>query len=248
MATKAKGKPKVKGKSRFFTKTSTQKQNILDGRKAASTNKATKVWMKCFNDYLTEKDLPDADTILIDELPDVLTNFYTELRKADAQGEYKTSTLKCIRAAINRYYKNSKSLDILSDPRFIRSNEMFTGVARKAKEEGRGETASRPPIEEDDMKKISAYFAEHLNGPPNPEKLLEMALFSIIYYMCRRGRQNLRKMTKDTYKIASDSAGHKYIYQACKEHDKNHRDEDTSANNQARIYEQPGTFIELLRV
>lgn len=224
---------------RFDTKTKVQKQNIMDGRKSPSTNKATKVWMKCLNDYLKEKELPDADTIDIEELPNVLSDFYTELRKADSSGEYKTSTLKCIRAAINRHFKVTRSLDIISDPCFILSNEMFSGVAKKAKAEGRGETDSRPAIEED-MKKISAYFTEHLNGPPNPQKLLEMALFSIIYYMCRRGRQNLRTMTKDTFKIDTDANGQKYIYQAVKEHDKNHRNEDMTSNNQARIYEQPG--------
>lgn len=199
--------------------------------------------MKCFNDYLAEKEKPDADTISTDDLPDILSDFYTELRKSDAEGEYKTSTLKCIRAALNRYFKGTRSLDILSDPRFICSNEMFSGVTKKAKEEGRGEIDSRPPIEEDDMKKISTYFEQYLAGPPNPEKLMEMALFSIIYYMCRRGRQNLRKMTKETYEIKSDPSGRKFIEQAVKEHDKNHRADDMSPNSQARIYEQPGTCI-----
>lgn len=228
------------GKSRFFSRSEKAKQAIYSERKAPSTHQATKVWMKCFNDYLAEKNLPDADTILIDELPQVLTNFYTELRKADATNEYKTSTLKCIRAAINRHYKDTRSIDILTDTRFIKSNEMFTGVTRKAKQEGRGEVDSRPPIEEDDMKKISAYFADNLSGPPNPGKLLEMAVFSIIYYMCRRGRQNLRPMTKDTFKIDVDAAGKKFIYQAVKEADKNHRTDDVSPNTQGRIYEQPG--------
>lgn len=236
-------KPKVRKKSgqkRFFTKTTVEKKAIFDQRKAPGTNEATKVWIRCLNDYLAEKKLPDIDTISTDELPNVLSDFYTELRKVDAKGQYKTSTLKCIRAAINRYLKGNRSLDILSDPRFLSSNEMFTGVAKKAKEEGRGEVDSRPPIEEQDMKKISAYFEKNLSGPPNPEKLLEMAIFCIIYYMCRRGRQNLRAMTKDTFQIAQDSAGKKYIYQAIKEADKNHRTDDVSPNNQARIYEQPG--------
>lgn len=246
MAENAKPTGKKK-KSRFLTQSKQAKDEIMKGRKSPSTNKATKVWMKCFNDYLEEKDLPDADTILVDELPNVLSDFYTELRKADTKGEYKTSTLKCIRAAINRHYKETKSLDILSDPRFVASNEMFAGVTKKAKEEGRGETDSRPAIEEDDMKKISAYFEQHLNGPPNPEKLLEMALFTIIYYMCRRGRQNLRSMTKDTFKIDTDSTGQKFIYQAKKEHDKNHRNDDVTPNNQGRIYQQPGKFSKTLK-
>lgn len=239
MAPKANA-PKKKAKNRFLTWTVKAKKDIFKQKKAPSTNQATKVWVKCLNYYLAEKNLEDTDTLDIKDLPNVLSDFYTKLRKADAKGEYKTSTLKCIRAAINRYFKETRSLDILLDPRFIRSNEMFTGVAKKAKEEGRGKVDSRPPTEEDDMKKISAYFAEALSGPPDAEKLIEMAIFSIIYYMCRRGRQNLRTMTKDTFWIDFDPTGRKFIYQAIKEHDKNHRTDDLSPNNQARIYEQPG--------
>lgn len=154
-------------KTRFFTKTTNEKEEIFKKRKAPSTNEATKVWMKCFNDYLKEKNLPDADLLTLEDnqLPNVLSDFYTEVRKSDAEGEYKTSTLKCIRAAINRHYKATRSLDILSDPRFIKSNEMFTGVAKKAKQEGRGEVESRPPIEEEDMKKNLSLLCKKFEWP-----------------------------------------------------------------------------------
>lgn len=39
-------------------------------------------------------------------------------------------------------------------------------------------------------------------------------------------------MTKNTFKIAQDPSGKKYIYQAIKEADKNHKTDDVSTNNQ----------------
>lgn len=228
------------GIERFKRVDAKGKKAIYDDRKAANTNLATKCWMKCFADYLKECKLPGQDDIETDQLPQILSDFYTELRKADCEGEYKTSTLKCIRAAINRYYKGKRSLDILQDPRFIISNEMFKGVTKKAKEDGRGEVNSTPPIEEEDLKKVSAYFERNLAGPPDAEKLQEVVLFYVVYFMCRRARQNLRNMKKNTYAIASDPSGREYIYQAVKEHDKNHKADDLGANNQARIYENPG--------
>lgn len=227
-------------KNRFKTVHQPEKDNIMDGRIRENTKKATDCWMRCLNDYLKEKKLPKVDNIETKDLPQILSDFYTELRKVDCEGEYKTSTLKCIRAAINRYFKEKRSLDILQDQRFIQSNEMFKGVTRKAKAEGRGEVESRPPIEPEDMKKISAYFEANLEGPPNPRKLQEIVLFYIIYYMCRRGRQNLRNMKKSTFAIGADPTGREYIYQAVKESDKNHKEDDTSPNNQARVYSIPG--------
>lgn len=230
--------------SRFKTIKKPGRDDILEKRNNNSTREATKVWMKCFNDYLKEKNLPNADALETKDLPEVLEGFYTELRKADGEGEYKTSTLKCIRAALNRHYKEKRSLDIIANESFTWSNLMFKGVTKIAKEEGRGETDSRPPIEPEDLQTLQKYFAENLAGPPNPYKLQEMMLFNIIYYMGRRGRQNLRKMTKETYAISTDASGKRYIYQAIKEQDKNHAGSDMSPNNQARIYENPGNFIQ----
>ena len=77
-------------------------------------------------------------------------------------------------------------------------------------------------------------------GPPNPALLQEIVLFNTIYYMGRRGRQNLRRMKINYFEIASDPDGKRYIHQVVKEYDKNHRENDMSANNAARIYETPG--------
>lgn len=226
-------------KSRFKTVSKPKAQEILDERIEPNTQKATKIWMTCLREYLAEKNLPPIENIDSDDLPAILSQFYTELRKKDGEGEYKTSTLKCIRAALNRYFKEKRSLDILSDARFIKTNEMFKGVTRVAKREGRGEVNSRPPIEAEDLQRITTYFTNNLAGPPNAKHLQEIVLFHIIYYMGRRGRQNLRGMQKDTFAIATDASGKRYIYQAKKELDKNHKEDDMSPNNQARVYEDP---------
>ena len=77
-------------------------------------------------------------------------------------------------------------------------------------------------------------------GPPDPEVPIEIMIFNIIYYMGRRGRENLRKMKLGTFEIAQDHDGKRYIYQVRKEHDKNHRENDMKPNNTAQIYEIEG--------
>ena len=103
---------------------------------------------------------------------------------------------------------------------------MFQGVTKKGKREGRGEVDSKPPIEDEDMEKISQYFQRNMKGHPNPAKLQEMMLFNVIYYGRRRGHENLRNMVKNTFKIAVDGNNRKYIHQIIKEHDKNHTEKD----------------------
>lgn len=227
---------------RFKRCTTKDKSDIYDGRKAPNTNKATKLWMNCFSDYLKEKKLPPVYKIESDDLPNILSDFYTELRKTDGENDYKISTLKCIRAALNRYFKGKHGLDIIADRRFIKTNEMVKGVTRKAKLDGRGEINSKPPIEPEDLKKISDYIDKNMSGPPNGVLLQEAVLFYIIYYMCHRGRQNLRAMKKNTFAIDNDASGKRFIFQQIKELDKNHKEDDMNPSSQARIYKIPGMY------
>ena len=43
-----------------------------------------------------------------------------------------------------------------------------------------------------------------------------------MYFMIRRGQENLRSMTKQTFAVAEDSAGLPYVHQVIDEADKNH--------------------------
>ena len=72
-------------------------------------------------------------------------------------------------------------------------------------------------------------------GPPNGTLLQEIVLFNIIFYMGRRGRENLRMMTKETFAIDQNSDGRRFIYQQQDETDKNHNENDTEMSNQACI-------------
>ena len=61
-----------------------EKDEMFTNRKAASTNKVTKLWVNCFKEYLSKKDYLKIDEIPIDQLPAILTNFYLETCKKKA--------------------------------------------------------------------------------------------------------------------------------------------------------------------
>ena len=79
-----------------------------------------------------------------------------------------------------------------------------------------------------------------MRGTLSGRQLQDLVLFNIIYYGGRRGRENLRSMTKDTFCIEKDHDGRRYITQIIKECDKNHREDDYTNSNAARIYENTG--------
>ena len=231
---------------RFGNTTDSEKHEILEGRNAKNTNRATKSCITILRDYLSEKQLPAVELLDIDELPDILMDFYTNLRKVDGEN-YKLQSLKCIRAGINRYMKAEKGIDIISSDKFVKANEMFRGVGKQLRIHGLGSTKSTPVITENDIQKISQYFHHDIMNKPDAKKIQRCVIFNIIYFFCRRGRENLYDMKWNTFQIDFDEDGHRYVYQAIDEHDKNHGIDNPDPANEAKMYENPcklhNTFI-----
>ena len=169
-------------------------------------------------DYLKEKQLPNLTEIQNEHLPDILLNFYTNTKKTDGD-DYCAQSMKCIRVRINRYMKAERGLDIISSDLFVKANEMFRGVNKQRHIEG--------PIQI-----ISNYFSHDIYNNPNPKKVQQCLTFYIIYFFCRRRRENLYEMNWETFKIDLHN-GTRFHFQAIHEHNKNHGVDDTEAANEA---------------
>ena len=65
---------------RFGSTTEEEKENILQDCNAKNTNQATKSSLNCFIEYLVVKNLPEIDLLTNEQLPDVLLDFYTNMR------------------------------------------------------------------------------------------------------------------------------------------------------------------------
>ena len=261
--------PKTETKKRFQNVTLEQKEGLLYKRNKENTNKATKQWINCFKDFLFETGLPELDLLQPKDLPEILENFYSsvckkpkdepseseeqgavggvskgpDLPKRDTKYCYKNTTMKAIRAGLNRYFKEKFSIDIINNESFIRANALFSGVLQMNKEQGLGDIVSKSDISDADMEILRMRFNASLSGAPDPKLLQEIVIFYILYYMCRRGRENLRNMQKDTFAIGYDAdEKRRFIYQSIGEADKNHTFKDTTKSKDGRIYEIPGEF------
>ncbi|KAJ8318111.1 hypothetical protein KUTeg_003202 [Tegillarca granosa] len=54
-------------------------------------------------------------------------------------------------------------------------------------------------------------------------------------------RENLRQMTKSTFKVDQDDTWKRYVYQSADELGKNHRENSTNNNTEGRMYKIPGS-------
>ena len=92
----------------------------------------------------------------ISELDAFLRSFYAEARKADGT-RYAKKSIVSIRYVIQKhFYKVRNGIDIVNDPKFVKSNEMFKGVLVKLKKDGVGEHKQKPIIPSEDIERLYA--------------------------------------------------------------------------------------------
>ena len=194
--------------------------------------------MKCFEDFLRESGRStDFLQCTIGDLDDALREFYFAARKTDGS-LFKKSALRNKRYGLKRHLKDNRNVDILSDPAFIKSNEVFKAMSVELKRNGLGKIDHHPPISEQDLLKL--YSAETLVYDTNiPYGVQRKVWFELSLYLCRRGRANLREMDKSTFTLETDDLGKRYIGQITDELDKNHKENSTQSVTEGRLYEIP---------
>ena len=88
----------------------------------------------------------------------------------------------------------------MSDPKFVKVKEMFHGVLKEGKADGKGDIDHKEEILSEDLEKLNDYFSCYMT--PDPTILQRCVLFNLLYYLCRRGRENLTGMKKDTFAVS----------------------------------------------
>jgi hypothetical protein len=88
------------------------------------------------------------------------------------------------------------------------------------KRQGRDKTTHKKAINEHDLEKM---YTSGVLGDENPVALQRKVFFELSLHFGRRGRENWRNMAKDSFTVATDSTGKRYVTLAFNEFDKNHR-------------------------
>ena len=228
-------------KFKFKTRSKDDQEKLLIGKDKASTQRATKSFVSQFSTFLAVKKLPKLEDLDLNDLGEILFDYYSSIQPQKTS-DYSVQSLKCIRSGLNRYFKKTRGVDIISDTRFVKANEMFAAVKVDSKKKGKGVKRSYPPITQLDLERIAEYFLhDHLRNP-QPRRLQQNMIFYIIYFFCRRGRENLYSMTKETFKLVITNDGTEFFEQAIDEIDKNHTADDNTKTNEGKMYATNGKY------
>ena len=107
---------------------------LLENATPGSTKKATKYGITNYKFSVTP--IEDMNK---EELNACLKSFYTSARKHDGQF-YKSSSLKAIRAAVDRYLRmppHSKQFSIIADPAFTGANKILDVLLKELRKSGK---------------------------------------------------------------------------------------------------------------
>ena len=97
---------------------------------------------------------------------------------------YGTGSFKSMRSNVNRYFKESRGITIITDSPYTKANLMFKAMQVQAKKSGKSVRKSTPVITSEDLLKIGNYFDHNYMNLPSPRKLLQTVMFYIIYFFC----------------------------------------------------------------
>ena len=210
--------------ARFATVEKDQYEHILSEMNSINTHKGTMVAWNQFECYMKEKGINiDPKTVSKSKLNEILKNFYVEVRKVDG-GQYKKNTLNSIRFGLQRKFKQLNSdMDIIADTDFTECNLTFKAQCVQLKKNGLANTDHKPPISPEDIQKL---YDSDVFSLSRPESLQRKVFFEIMLFLCRRGRENLRALTKDSLAVKIDGNGVEYIEKVVDELSKNHREND----------------------
>ena len=147
------------------------------------------------------------------ELNEHLRTCYASFRKKDGD-MMKTNSLTSLIYGISKYLKDTLEIDIKNDSEFSTSNTVYSAVLTDLKKKGLGSVDHKPAICPEDLFKI--YDPSNVALNPNTlTGLLNKTWFDVMTVLCRRGRENLRDMTRDTFAVHVDGSGRRFVLQVC---------------------------------
>ena len=119
------------------------------------------------------------------ELNDCLKSFYTSARKQDGS-YYKTSSMKSIRAAIDRIgffalHRTAKQISIIGDPAFTEANQVLDAFVKDLRKTGKiAGVVHKKPITKQQIQRL--YECREL-GPANSTNPAQLQRKTVWFYL-----------------------------------------------------------------
>ncbi|CAH3047028.1 unnamed protein product [Porites lobata] len=116
--------------------------------------------------------------------------------------------------------KEFSGISIARDPLFKIANKSLSAKLKQLKAQGFAKVQHHPSISPEDIQKC---YETKVFSDETPISLLRVNWFNISFHFCRRGRENLRSLTPDSFVIKKDANGGEYVEMSISEKTKNHQ-------------------------
>lgn len=136
------------------------------------------------------------------QIAEYLKDFYTAVKSQDV--EPFPSSLKYIRTGLHKYFMKHHRIDIVKDRDFELANSVFDVTVKQVPRR-----CHRLRIEFEDLKKLYMGPALELD---QPDTLQNKVFFDVNLYICNRGKDFLRVMSKSDFEVATDMEGRRYVW------------------------------------
>ena len=187
-----------------FTELNKEQRDVIIAKKnAKNTHRSTNTWVTRLNKFGQKIGMGDfLEEVADSDLADLIEEFYAAIKKnpkGNYCDSYKNLSLKVMRAGINRHLKEKRSIDMLNDPIFLHCNSLLQGLLKEGKAKGLGKVDHKPLITSEDLEKLNDYFSTYMK--PSAVVLQRYMQFSLMFFLCRRGRENLTFMDTETFSV-----------------------------------------------
>ncbi|KAJ8356665.1 hypothetical protein SKAU_G00194590 [Synaphobranchus kaupii] len=203
-------------------------------RNEKNTVQQTKWALNCFTSWCQEKSISvDFMAITKERLNEVLRDFYGTVRNGKGEN-YGISSYISLRSGLNRHVSDpplSLCWCLMKDSAFTSSNNVFVGVVKTLRRQGRDTTEHHPSISASDFNTIKSSL-----DPTKPEGLIRKVWFDVQLHFGRRGKEGNRQLTPASFSVFRDENGLKYASMTFNEETKNHKDPQERKKDSRRGY------------
>ncbi|XP_070558566.1 uncharacterized protein [Ptychodera flava] len=176
-----------------------------------NTRRATGTAVRILRDYChAKRRSAEFENLPVKDLAGLLRQFYLDIRKKDGS-LYSKASLSGIRSGLARFILNKCDVDIVKDRAFISANKAFKTQKMRLNKAGLSVVFHYPEITFEDL----CLLYDPNNSVFNvdmPTGLQLKVFFEIMLHFRWKGRDDIRKMNKDTFALAQDDDGTEYVY------------------------------------
>jgi hypothetical protein len=193
--------------SRFGIADSDVIQDLKASSENRNTRKSTNLWVGVFKKWAAYRNMGEnLETYKVEELDEVLSRFYAEVRKTNGE-EYEPDSLKVMQASLDRFLREEGySKSILRDNEFLKSRKVLEGKAKKLRRDGLGKQPNKAKSLTNEEEKILWEL-----GGDNPRSLTNTLWWLLTQHFGLRGRQEHHEMNVEDFSLQRDDGGIEFV-------------------------------------